>query len=140
MKAYRWSRGTAPLILSLCTTWKRVANFTTWLLDLQEITTVPIKWGGPQSRSGGFGGMSLPPFGVRTPHHIYLYVCVCVCVRGPSREELCIIWTLLYSTSHLSRTQPSMLLLSTVKSLKHYQQRILGTIMRESSYKRVRRD
>jgi hypothetical protein len=32
MKAYRWSRGTAPLILSLCTTCKRVVNFKLRLL------------------------------------------------------------------------------------------------------------
>ena len=91
MKSYRWSRDIAPFILSHCTTWKRVANFTPLLLGLHEITTVPIKWDGPQSRSGGFGEMSLAPFGIRTPHHIYIYTLVCVCVRNMG--QMCIIWT-----------------------------------------------
>jgi hypothetical protein len=40
MKAYRGSRGIAPLILNLCTKWRRVVHFMARLLYHQEIMPV----------------------------------------------------------------------------------------------------
>jgi len=43
IKAYRGSRGIAPLFLKLDTRWRRVVNFTPWPLYSWEGTRVPIE-------------------------------------------------------------------------------------------------
>jgi hypothetical protein len=42
-KAYRWNRGTAPLILNLGSKCRRVVSFTPRPLYLQKIAPVPIE-------------------------------------------------------------------------------------------------
>jgi hypothetical protein len=110
MKAYRWSRGIAPLILSLCTTWNRVVNFTPRLLDFQEITPLPIEWEGwwaPQPAWRFWREVSCPLRDSNPASYIYLYycVCVCVCARAEHRGHVGNLDPLNY-TARLRRTQP----------------------------------
>jgi hypothetical protein len=63
-KAYRGSRGTAPLILSI-RMWRAV-NCTSWPLYAREKTALNRRLGVPQSQAGHFGEekslLSLPGF------------------------------------------------------------------------------
>ena len=52
MKAYKGSRGTAPLILNLGTRWKWVINFTSHSLCPREKTAVPFEQVAGGTRTG----------------------------------------------------------------------------------------
>jgi hypothetical protein len=43
MKVYMGSRDVTPLILNLCTKWRRVENFMPWPFYSQERTLVPME-------------------------------------------------------------------------------------------------
>jgi hypothetical protein len=43
MKTYRGRWCIGPFILNFSTRWKWMANFTPWLLQLQERTPIPIE-------------------------------------------------------------------------------------------------
>ena len=63
MKAYRGSRGIAPLILNLSTRWRWVVNYT----PLGKELRYPGDWVGPRAGVDVYGEKSLVPPGIRTP-------------------------------------------------------------------------
>jgi hypothetical protein len=71
MKAYRESRGVAPLILNLSITWRRVGNFTSRSHYPRTEPRYPLnrRLRGPQSRCGRFWRREIypAPTGIRAP-------------------------------------------------------------------------
>ena len=112
-------------------------NFTLRLLDLQEITPVPIKWEGWVGPTAGLEVLekSLLPLLGFEPRiiyiyiYIYIYVCVCVCLCiAEHRLNVSNLDLLNCASRHVEHNR--MLLPPTAKSTKHHQQRTLAKIRR----------